>query len=293
MEIGKENIHHYAPSKTGDPVRGYLITIPAVDHGTLSVLESQNNFAKEINWANPGAVAKGAKVLVYTSPLNETESEPPVYYELVPDSLSWTTDDFDKEEIIHTNGAETSFTMPEGNITLSAKYRAMTNGVILDKTELTFEIEQIRSGSRWNPQIGWKVTDPQKLTATVIPDTAANKNIIWNVKDTDGPSTDVIHVTENGEVSVNQSGKVDSGADTSRCDQYRQLYPSKKITTEGTNYASVTVTTEAGQKRCSSGFVTVNFKITDERLSRYQMLSSTSLNWHLKIVRTSKGTVWI
>ena len=82
MEIGKENIHHYAPSKTGDPVRGYLITIPAVDHGTLSVLESQNNFAKEINWANPGAVAKGAKVLVYTSPLNETESEPPVYYEL-------------------------------------------------------------------------------------------------------------------------------------------------------------------------------------------------------------------
>ena len=75
---------------------------------------------------------------MYTSPLNETESEPPVYYELVPDSLSWTTDDFDKEEIIHTNGVETSFTMPEGNITLSAKYRAMTNGVILDKTELTF-----------------------------------------------------------------------------------------------------------------------------------------------------------
>ena len=70
-----------------------------------------------------------------------------------------------------------------------------------------FEVEQIRSGSRWNPQIGWKVTDPQKLTATVIPDTAANKNIIWNVKDTDGSSTDVIHVTENGEVSVNQSAK--------------------------------------------------------------------------------------
>ena len=235
LEIGKENIHHYAPSKTGDPVRGYLITIPAVDHGTLSVLESQNNFAKEINWANPGAVAKGAKVLVYTSPLNETESEPPVYYELVPDSLSWTTDDFDKEEIIHTNGAETSFTMPEGNITLSAKYRAMTNGVILDKTELTFEIEQIRSGSRWNPQIGWKVTDPQKLTATVIPDTAANKNIIWNVKDTDGSSTDVIHVTENGEVSVNQSAKwiqelIQAGVAN------QELYPSKKITTEGTNY---------------------------------------------------------
>ena len=287
LEIGKENIHHYAPSKTGDPVRGYLITIPAVDHGTLSVLESQNNFAKEINWANPGAVAKGAKVLVYTSPLNETESEPPVYYELVPDSLSWTTDDFDKEEIIHTNGAETSFTMPEGNITLSAKYRAMTNGVILDKTELTFEIEQIRSGSRWNPQIGWKVTDPQKLTSTVIPDTAANKNIIWNVKDTDGSSTDVIHVTENGEVSVNQSAKwiqelIQAGVTN------QELYPSKKITTEGTNYASVTVTTEAGQKR-SSAFVTVNFKITDDTVVPVSDVKLDQSELAFEIVRTLEG----
>ena len=287
LEIGKENIHHYAPSKTGDPVRGYLITLPAVDHGTLSVLESQNNFAKEINWANPGAVAKGAKVLVYTSPLNETESEPPVYYELVPDSLSWTTDDFDKEEIIHTNGAETSFTMPEGNITLSAKYRAMTNGVILDKTELTFEIEQIRSGSRWNPQIGWKVTDPQKLTATVIPDTAANKNIIWNVKDTDGSSTDVIHVTENGEVSVNQSAKwiqelIQAGVTN------QELYPSKKITTEGTNYASVTVTTEAGQKR-SSAFVTVNFKITDDTVVPVSDVKLDQSELAFEIVRTLEG----
>lgn len=287
LEIGKENIHHYAPSKTGDPVRGYLITIPAVDHGTLSVLESQNNFAKEINWANPGAVAKGAKVLVYTSPLNETESEPPVYYELVPDSLSWTTDDFDKEEIIHTNGVETSFTMPEGNITLSAKYRAMTNGVILDKTELTFEIEQIRSGSRWNPQIGWKVTDPQKLTATVIPDTAANKNIIWNVKDTDGSSTDVIHVTENGEVSVNQSAKwiqelIQAGVAN------QELYPSKKITTEGTNYASVTVTTEAGQKR-SSAFVTVNFKITDDTVVPVSDVKLDQSELAFEIVRTLEG----
>ena len=287
LEIGKENIHHYAPSKTGDPVRGYLITIPAVDHGTLSVLESQNNFAKEINWANPGAVAKGAKVLVYTSPLNETESEPPVYYELVPDSLFWTTDDFDKEEIIHTNGAETSFTMPEGNITLSAKYRAMTNGVILDKTELTFEVEQIRSGSRWNPQIGWKVTDPQKLTATVIPDTAANKNIIWNVKDTDGSSTDIIHVTENGEVSVNQSAKwiqelIKAGVTN------QELYPSKKITTEGTNYASVTVTTEAGQKR-SSAFVTVNFKITDDTVVPVSDVRLDQSELAFEIVRTLEG----
>ncbi len=71
LGIGKENVHHVAPSKTGDPVRGYLVSIPAIDHGKLSVLEAQNNFAKEIDWANPGAVAAGTKVLVYTSPVNQ------------------------------------------------------------------------------------------------------------------------------------------------------------------------------------------------------------------------------
>ena len=287
LEIGKENIHHYAPSKTGDPVRGYLITIPAVDHGTLSVLESQNNWAKEINWANPGAVAAGTKVFVYTSPVNETEADPPVYYELVPDSLFWTSDDFDREETIRTDGSETSFKMPEGNITLSAEYRAMTTGVLLDQTELAFEVEQIRSGSRWDPQIGWKVTDPQKLNATVIPDTAANKNIIWNVKDTDGSSTDVISVTESGEVSVNQSAKwiqdlIKAGVTN------QELYPSKKITTEGKNYASVTVTTEAGQKRASA-FVTVNFKITDDTVVPVADVKLDQSELAFEIVRTLEG----
>lgn len=287
LGIGRENVHHYAPSKTGDPVRGYLITIPTVDHGTLSVLESQNNFAKEINWANPGAAAAGTKILVYTSPLNDTESNPPVYYELVPDSLFWATNDFEKEEAINPGGAEMAFTMPEGNITLSAEYQAMTNGVILDRTELTFEVEQIRSGSRWNPQIGWKVTDPQKLTATVVPDTAANKTVVWNVKDTDGSSTDVIHVTENGEVSVNQSAKwiqdlIKAGVTN------QELYPSKKITAEGTNYASVTVTTEAGQKR-SSAFVTVDFKITDDTVVPVSDVKIDQSELAFEIVRTLEG----
>ena len=119
LGIGKENVHHVAPSKTGDPVRGYLVSIPAIDHGKLSILEAQNNFAKEIDWANPGAVAAGTKVLVYTSPVNQGEAEPPVYYELVPDSLMWTADDFDTKELIPANASEVAFTMPEENITLS------------------------------------------------------------------------------------------------------------------------------------------------------------------------------
>ena len=262
LGIGKPNVHHFAPSKTGDPVWGYLITIPVVDHGKLSVLEAQNNYAKEIEWANPGALAADTKVLVYTSPVNEAEKDPPVYYELVPDSLMWTADDLEKNELIQPQGTEMAFTMPEHDITVTAKYRAMTNGVALDQNELVFEIEQVRTGSRWDAQIGWKVTEPQTLTATVIPDSAANKNVTWTVKDTGGSSTDVIEVTEDGQVSANKDAawiqKLISAAVSNQ-----EIYPSKKMDTHGTSYASVTVTTEAGQKRASA-FVTVNFKITDE-----------------------------
>lgn len=287
LEIGKENVHHFAPSKTGDPVRGYLVSIPAVDHGTLSVLEAQNNFAKEIDWANPGALAAGTKVLVYTSPVNEADLEPPVYYELVPDSLLWAADDFDMQELIPTEGSEVAFTMPEKDITISAKYRAMTNGVVLDRTELVFDVEQVRSGSRWDPQIGWKVTDPKKLTATIIPDSAANKNVTWNVKDTDGSSTDIINVTENGEVSVNYSAKwiqelVKAGVAN------QELYPSKKITTEAKDYASVTVTTEAGQKRASA-FVTVNFKVTDDTVVPVSGVELDQSELAFEITRTLEG----
>lgn len=287
LEIGKENVHHYAPSKTGDPVRGYLVSIPAIDHGTLSVVESQNTYAKEIDWANPGALASSVKVLVHTSPINDTGSEPPVYYELEPDSLFWTSDDFDSKEIIHTGASETAFTMPKENITLSAAYRAMTNGVVLDQSELIFNVEQIRSGSRWNPEIGWKITDPQKLTASVIPDTAANKNVYWNVKDTDGSSTDVIYVTDEGEVSVNSSAKwiqdlIKAGVAA------QELYPSKEITTEGTGYATVTVTTEAGQKRASA-FVTVHFKITDDTVVPVSNVELDQAELAFEVVRTLEG----
>ena len=287
LSIGEENVHHYAPSKTGDPVRGYLVSIPAIDHGTLSVMESQNSYAKEIDWANPGAIAAGTKVLVYTSPVNETASEPPVYYELEPDSLFWISDDFEGQEVIQTGGVETAFTMPDSNITLSATYRAMTNGVVLDRTELTFEVEQIRSGSRWNPQIGWKVTDPQKLTATVIPDSAANKTVYWSAKDTDGASTDVFTVSDDGEVTVNTSAKWIT--DLIRAAVANQeLYPAKPITTEATDYATVTVTTEAGQKRASA-FVTVNFKITDQTVVPVSGVELDQAELAFEVVRTLEG----
>lgn len=82
-------------------------------------------------------------------------------------------------------------------------------------------------------------------------------------------------------------GKVDSGADKSRCDQ-SGIISVQKITTEGTNYASVTVTTEAGQKR-SSAFVTVNFKITDDTVVPVSDVKLDQSELAFEIVRTLEG----
>ena len=107
-----------------------------------------------------------------------------------------------------------------------------------------------------------------------------------NVKDTDGSSTDVIHVTEKWEVSVNQSAKwiqelIQAGDQSG-------IISVQKITTEGTNYASVTVTTEAGQKR-SSAFVTVNFKITDDTVVPVSDVKLDQSELAFEIVRTLEG----
>lgn len=263
LEVGDDDVYHWAPSRTGAPVRGYRVTVPAVDHGTLSVIESQNPYAKELNWANSGAVAGGHKLLVYAAPVNETEGDVPVYYELIPDSLRWFEEGGSDYGIIRTDASEVSFQMPEKDISLTAEYQAMTNGVILDRTELHFEVEQIRSGSRWEPTVAWRITDPQKLSATVLPASAANKEIIWNVKDTDGSYTDVIEIAQDGMVTVNKDAKWLNDLISSAVSNQLNLYPSKPISLQATNYASATVTASANGSRASS-IVTVDFKVTDQ-----------------------------
>lgn len=283
LEVADPDVFHWAPSRTGAPVRGYHVFIPAVDHGTISVIEAQNPFAKEINWANSGAVADGKKLLVYAAPINEIEGDEPVYYELVPDSLRWTEDGGDDYGLIRTDTAEVSFSMPQKDITISADYRAMTNGVVLDQAELHYTVEHIRSGSRWEPKIAWRITDPQKLYATVLPSSAANKEVVWNVKDTDGSSTDVITIDQEGTVSVNQDAKWINDLISSAVQNQLNLYPSKPITLEATAYASATVTARANGSRASS-LVTVDFKVTDHTVVPVQevTLNEASINFEVE-----------
>lgn len=288
LEVEDEDVYHWAPSRTGVPVRGYRVTVPSIDHGTLSIIEAQNPFSKELNWANTGAIASGRKVIVYAEPQNITDADVPVYYELVPDSLKWFEDGGDDYGLIRTDGSEVSFQMPERNITLTAEYRAKTNGVVLDKTELHYEVEQIRSGSRWEPTVAWRVTDPQKLTASILPDSAANKDVSWNVKDTDGSYTDVIQIDGNGIVSVNKNAEWIADLAASAVSNQLNLYPSKPISLEATNYASATVTALANGNRASC-LVTVDFKITDNTVVPVESVSLNESSINFEIERTLSG----
>lgn len=288
IDTGDPDVYHYAPSRTGAPVRGYYIDIPAVDHGTLSVIEANNPYAKELNWANGGAVAAGRKLLVYASPDNETDGEEPVYYELVPDSLKWFEEGGSDYGTIRTDSSEVSFVMPEKNIALTAQYRAMTNGVVLDKKELTYQVEQIRSGSRWEPNVSWRVTDPQKLTATIIPSSAANKEVSWNVRDTDGSSTDIITISQEGMVSVNKDAKWITDLVSAAVTNQLTLYPAKPITLEATAYASATVTAQANSSRASS-LVAVEFKVTDHTVVPVESVSLNESSIGFDVERVLTG----
>ena len=58
----------------------------------------------------------------------------------------------------------------------------------MGQEELAFDLTLTKTGSRYNPTITWQGTDPQKLTAEVVPSEALKGNgdgcfeLIWNVK---------------------------------------------------------------------------------------------------------------
>ena len=68
----------------------------------------------------------------------------------------------------------------------------------------------------------------------------------------------------------------------------QELYPSKPITTNASDYAAVTATTEAGQKRASA-FVTVNFKVTDHTVCPVSSVELNQAELAFEVVRTLEG----
>lgn len=287
LEIENRDLDHWAPAKNGKPVRGFLVTVPDIPHGTLSAIELQNVYAKEITAANPGAVALGNVVSVSTSPIHKTE-QPPVYYELKEGSLKWYAADSTADEEIKAGAFGYAFTMPEKHIILDAVYQAMTNGVVLDRNELTMNIKQVRSGSRWNPAISWQI-DPQiQLIPTIVPDEVINKIVTWKIVGEDGRTTDAASVDAKGTVKISQDAVwIQEIIKNAVAEQNAKPYiniPSA----EQTVICKAVVTTEAGGKQAEC-MIQVIFSIEDKTYVPVTGIGLNYKNLECRITKTLSG----
>ena len=174
-------IDHYAPGHQGEPVRGYLVSIPRIDtvnaNGTydndvasLTAISSTNNsYYRKIDKDSPSAVAPGCTVTVTTAAKNTGGNRYQMVYDDQADGKvkppTYTDEDGDRQNMTYMNGGSYSFIMPEADTELNVEYVKVTTNLSMTPDETTIQVKQIRSGDRKYPQI---VTEVRNADGTLI-----------------------------------------------------------------------------------------------------------------------------
>lgn len=185
-------LDHFAPGFQGEPVRGYLVSVPRIDaknaNGTYdtdvatltAVPVTNSSWYRQIDKDHPAAIAPGETVSVATAPKNrdgnryqmrydETEEgnvKPPVYLDEAGEPVPMG----------YVNGGYYSFEMPACDTQLQAEYVKVTTKLSLEPSHMTLNVTQTRSGDRKAPSVLTEVkTERGVLIARFIdgvPDTA-------------------------------------------------------------------------------------------------------------------------
>ena len=162
-------LDHYAPGYQGEPVRGYLLSIPRIDalnaNGTYdtdvasvsAIPSGSNTYYRAFTKDHSGAVAPGVTVSVATAAKNTDSSR----YQMVVDDtepggvkpLSYINEAGEKVPMTYVNGGTYSFQMPECDTEINGEYIKVTTNVALDVTETTLSVTQTRKGDRKNPDV--------------------------------------------------------------------------------------------------------------------------------------------
>lgn len=174
-------IDHYAPGNQGEPVRGYLVSIPRIDTinangtydndvATLTAISATNNsYYRQIDKDSPSAVAPGCTVTVTTAAKNKDGNRYQMVYDAQADGKvkppTYTDEDGDRQDMTYMNGGSYSFIMPEADTELNVEYVKVTTSLSMTPDETTIQVRQIRSGDRKNPQI---VTEVRNAEGTLI-----------------------------------------------------------------------------------------------------------------------------
>lgn len=216
-------IDHYAPGNQGQPVRGYLVSVPRIDaknaNGTYdsdvatltAIPEGTNSYYRPIDKDNPGAVACGSTLTVVTAAKNKGESRYQMAYdEQAPGKAkppTYTDETGDRQPMTYVNGGSYTFEMPECDTELNAEYVKVTTMVAMEPEETEISVVQIRTGDRKNPEITTEVRDGQGTliaryidgaldqSAEVLPvriqakhngaGAAADRTVLWSIDNTD------------------------------------------------------------------------------------------------------------
>ena len=216
-------IDHYAPGNQGEPVRGYLVSVPRIDtknaNGTFdndvasltAIPEGNNSYYRPINQYNPGAVAAGSILSVTTAAKNQGGNRyQMVYDEDEPGKVkapTFTDEAGEPQPMTYVSGGSYTFEMPESDTELKAEYVKVTTELTMEPEETEISVVQIRTGDRKNPEIAMEVRDQEgtliarylngsKDSATqVLPvrlhaehngagDTA-DRTVLWSIDDRD------------------------------------------------------------------------------------------------------------
>lgn len=168
-------IDHFAPGYQGEPVKGYLLSIPRIDarntNGTYdtdvalltAIPSGANTYYRMIDKDHSAAVAPGEIILVATAAKNKDK----YYYQMVMDETepgrvkppSYSSESGEWIPMTYVNGGNYSFEMPEHDTELHVEYLKVTTKIGLSPTEAVVSVIQTRKGDRKNPEIVTEVQD--------------------------------------------------------------------------------------------------------------------------------------
>lgn len=168
-------LDHFAPGYQGEPVRGYLVSIPRIDainaNGTYdtdvaaltAIPVTNNSWYRQIDKNNPAAIAPGETVSVATAPNNKNGNRYQMIYEESEEGKVkppvYMGETGDRIPMGYVNGGCYTFVMPQSDTELSVEYRKVTTNLSLEPSQLALHVTQTRTGDRKNPSVLTEVKD--------------------------------------------------------------------------------------------------------------------------------------
>lgn len=170
---------HFAPGHMGEPIRGYLVSIPRIDarnaNGTFdtdvasltAISETGSSYYRVIDKDHAAAIAAGAVVTVATAPKNTGEDR----YQMAADGLgnagvkppTYRGMDGNEVPMNYVNGGSYTFIMPGCDTELRAEYVKVTTKLTVDPAETAIHVIQARSGDRKHPNVVTEVKNPEGI----------------------------------------------------------------------------------------------------------------------------------